>query len=124
MALSDNRLRIINQMVLAVLFAVGLLAFLFVLLLLPQKDLNQVYVTIVSNLLSIIGTVVVMQQTHFFKSPDSQSEPPTPVQPMQPIRLLPSTPKDEVIQNDIPNSPAPGGIVRTRIGSAGSPPSP
>lgn len=81
MALSDARLKIVNQMILAVIFAVGFLAFLFVLLLVPQKDLNQTYVTIVSNLLSILGTVIVMQQTHFFKAADPSPSSSTGVPP-------------------------------------------
>lgn len=80
--MTDSRLVTINQMILAVLFGVGLLGFMFALVFAPQK-LDQVTTTIVSNLLSVLGTVVVMQNTHFFKSsqPDmtAGSTPLTPV---------------------------------------------
>jgi ABC-type branched-subunit amino acid transport system permease subunit len=66
--ISDNRLLTINQMILALLTLVAVLAFLFVLVLVPTANLNQTVVTIITSILSVLTTVVVMQQTHFFKS--------------------------------------------------------
>lgn len=75
--MTDSRLVTINQMILAVIFGVGVIGFLFVMLLVPSKELNAVAVTMISNLLSVLGTVVVMQNTHFFKSalPDTPGTP-------------------------------------------------
>jgi hypothetical protein len=63
----NSRLVTINQMILACMFGLGLLGFLFALMF-STRQLDQVTTTIVSNLLSVLGTVVVMQNTHFFKS--------------------------------------------------------
>ena len=75
MSATNERLKIINQMVLAVVFGIGLLLVIFALLFVPSKPDSQV-LAIVGTLLTTLGTVVVMQQTHFFKSPDI-SYPPT-----------------------------------------------
>lgn len=96
MSMSDTRLNAINQMVLAVIFGVGLLCFLFALVFSPQK-MDQVTITIVSNLLSVLGTVVVMQNTHFFKGTiDTAPVPP----------LLPGV-ANEIVKNVDPVPPSP-----------------
>lgn len=102
MSMSDYRLKELNQMILAVLFGVGLLAFLFVLVLVPQRDLNQVAVTMISNLLSVLGTVVVMQNTHFFKTPEY--EPTSSQQYQSPNGGVPS---DVLKKSSVPVQDAP-----------------
>lgn len=67
--MTDNRLTTINQMILAVIFGLGLLMVIFALLFLHASPTAQT-LTIVGTLITQLGTVVIMQNTHFFKTPD------------------------------------------------------
>lgn len=85
--MSDTRLLTINQMILAFITLVAVLAFLFVLVLVPQQQLNATVVTLITTVLTVLTTVLVMQQTHFFKSPsaspgDTPNANPTPIAPL------------------------------------------
>lgn len=75
--LTDSRLLTINQMILALVTLMAVLAFLFLLVLVPPASLNPTVVTLITSILSVMTTVVVMQQTHFFKVP-TQPESTTP----------------------------------------------
>lgn len=82
--MTDSRLSSINQMILACIFGVGLLLVIFALLFWPSKPDTQA-LTIVGTLLTTLGTVVVMQNTHFFKSGSSDT-PGTPgITPLVPL---------------------------------------
>jgi flagellar basal body-associated protein FliL len=83
--MQNSRLLIINQMILALLTLVAVLAFLFVLVLVPPANLNPTVIAIITSILSVLTTVVVMQQTHFFKSGVPDPTPP------QGVSNVPST---------------------------------
>lgn len=72
---TDSRLITINQMILATIFGVGLLMVIFALLFLPTSPTASV-LTIVGTLITQLGTVVIMQNTHFFKP--NQTDPASP----------------------------------------------
>ena len=71
-----SRLTMINQMILAIIFGIGLLLVIFALLFLPTKPDAQI-LTVVGTLLTTLATVVVMQNTHFFKSGNDTPTVPT-----------------------------------------------
>lgn len=67
MPMTDARLTTIAQIVLALVFSIGLLVFMGLLLFSTVK-LDADAKIIISSLLSILGAVVMMQNSHFFKS--------------------------------------------------------
>lgn len=80
--MTDSRLVTINQMILATIFGVGLLMVIFALLFLPTSPTASV-LTIVGTLITQLGTVVIMQNTHFFKStPPDAAAGTTPLVPV------------------------------------------
>ena len=65
--MTDARLVTINQMILAVIFGVGFIGLLFALLFINPAP-SPAVLTLATSVVSVIGTVVVMQNTHFFKN--------------------------------------------------------
>lgn len=119
--MTDSRLNTIAQIILAMIFGVGLIAFLFALVFSSTK-MDQITVTIVSNLLSVLATVIVMQNSHFFKSsvPDQQNG-----SPLAPLEVgsayVPPTPSGAQPNVQLSTASVPAGTPRSTPGSGTAP---